>query len=127
VRSYVGDPETAIEHITRSMRLSPVDPQMAQLYMAMAVAMRCAKRYAESADWAQKALREVPSFLPGLISLTVAQALAGQVEEAKQTLQSALQIDPQLRLAVFSNSVFFRRPEDRDALSNGLRLAGMSE
>jgi TolB-like protein/Flp pilus assembly protein TadD len=127
VRSYIGDPDTAIEHLSQAVRLTPVDPQMAQLYLAMAIAMRCAGRYADSATWAKKALGEAPGLLPALICLATAQALAGQLAEARQTADRALQLDPHLRTAIFSNSVFFRRAQDREALLTGVRLAGIPE
>jgi TolB-like protein len=127
VRSYIGDPDTAIEHLAQSIRLSPIDPQMAQLYLAMGVALRCAGRYVESAHWAQKALRETPNLLPALITLAAAHSLSGQFEEARQAAQRALMIDPGLRMPNFSHNVFFRRPQDREAMRNGLRLAGIPE
>jgi hypothetical protein len=42
LRSYVGEPEVALKHLTYGMRLSPLDAQMFQFYMAASLAARCA-------------------------------------------------------------------------------------
>jgi tetratricopeptide (TPR) repeat protein len=127
VRTYIGDPDTAIEHLTHAMRLSPLDPQMPQLCIAMAVAMRCAGRYLDSATWARKALQETPDLLPALIGLAAASALAGQPDDARRAAQRALEVDPGLRIALYNHNLSFRRAEDREAMTNGLRSAGIPD
>ena len=127
VRSYIGDPDTAIEHLAHAIRLSPIDPQIAQLNLALGVALRCAGRFAESAQWAQKALREMPNLLPAWITLAAAYGLSGQLDDARQAAQRALLIDPGLRMPNFNHNVFFRRQQDREAMRTGLRLAGIPE
>jgi adenylate cyclase len=42
IRSYVGEPEIALKHLAYGMRLSPLDAQMFQFYMAASLAARCA-------------------------------------------------------------------------------------
>jgi hypothetical protein len=65
--------------------------------------------------------------LPAWITLAAAQALAGRLDDARQAAQRALQIDPDLRMPNFSHNVFFRRAQDRAAMRDGLRLAGIPE
>ena len=57
VRCYIGDADIAIEHFAQAARLSPLDPQMAQIQIGTALALFCAERYEESAQWAQKLSR----------------------------------------------------------------------
>jgi TolB-like protein/class 3 adenylate cyclase len=79
IRSYIGEPETAIEHLAYGMRLSPLDPQRFQFYMATSLAMRCARRYDEAAAWATKVLQEHSDYVPAMWGYAVASALVDQI------------------------------------------------
>jgi adenylate cyclase len=128
IRSYIGEPITAIEHLARAMRLSPLDPQTGQLSLATALAMRCAERYDEAAFWAKKVLQAEPDFLPALLSYAISTALAGRPSDARITMSRVLQIDPSLSISrMKANMLIFRRPEDRSNTIEGARLAGMPE
>jgi tetratricopeptide (TPR) repeat protein len=56
VRAYLGDPEGAIEHFARAMRLSPFDPLVAGMQSGTALAHFIAGRSDEAASWAEKAI-----------------------------------------------------------------------
>ena len=127
VRSYIGEPETAIKHLAYGMRLSPLDPQRFQFYMATALAMRCAGRYEEAAEWATKVLQEQPDYVPAMWGYAVATALAGRLEDARTTMAQALQIDPSVRISKMPILSVLRRSEDRSNFCEGARLAGMPE
>jgi adenylate cyclase len=128
VRTFFGDPDTAIEHLAHAMRLSPLDRQMVQFWLATSLAMQCSGRYEESASWAGRVLQEQPNFVPALLGYAIGAALAGRLADAQIAMARALQIDPMLSLfgrpSVLS---ILRRPEDRSKLIEGLRLAGMPE
>ena len=109
------------------MRLSPLDPQRFQFYMAMALAMRCARRYEEAAAWATKVLQEQPDYVPAMWGYSVATALAGRIGDARDTMARALQIDPSVRLSKMPILSVLRRSEDRSNFCEGARLAGMPE
>jgi tetratricopeptide (TPR) repeat protein len=66
VRIHLREPEAAIEHLTRAMRLNPVDPQLYMMQHGMAAAYFLAGRYEEASSWAEKALREHPNYLPAI-------------------------------------------------------------
>jgi len=127
IRAYIGDPETAVQHLERGMRLSPLDSQMSQLQVATALALRCAGRYDEAASWSVRALQEHSDFLPALIGYATARALAGQLSDARNAMSRALQIDPTLRISSLPTLSILRRPEDRAGAVEGARLAGMPE
>jgi adenylate cyclase len=127
IRSYIGDPDTAIEHLAKAMRLSPLDFQMWQFWMAAALATRCAGRFEESASWAAKVLQELPDFVTGLTSYAVSSALAGKIEEAQAAMCRALRLDPKICLSSMSILTVLRRAEDRNNYCKGARLAGMPE
>jgi tetratricopeptide (TPR) repeat protein len=77
ISAYIGEPANAIEHLAHAMRLSPLDPQRAELCAATALAMRCAGRYEEAAVWAEKAVQDQPLFLAAHVSYAISLALAG--------------------------------------------------
>lgn len=126
IRSYIGDPETAMKHIAQAMRLSPVDFQMWQFWMAASLATRCAGRYDEAASWAAKILQEGPDFVPALISYAISSALGDRIEDAQAAMAHALQVDPKIRLSNMPVLSVLRRPQDRANYCEGALIAGMS-
>jgi hypothetical protein len=53
---WLGEPELALDHLQRAMRLNLQDPQLFQMQAAAAYAHFVAGRYAEAAIWAEKRL-----------------------------------------------------------------------
>jgi tetratricopeptide (TPR) repeat protein len=79
-----GDPELAIQHLARAMRLSPIDPVLFAMHAATAFAHFIAGRSDEALSWSEKASWEQPLCLPGTIIFAASGALAGQlVKNAK--------------------------------------------
>jgi TolB-like protein/Tfp pilus assembly protein PilF len=68
-RVWLGDLEIAIEHLSRAMRLSPLDPVIHAMHTATAHAHFLAGRYGEASSWAARALRENPNGIPRCVSL----------------------------------------------------------
>jgi TolB-like protein len=124
IRLTLGDPELALEHEQRAMRLSPVDPLMGQMQAVIAVAHFCAGRFGEASSWAEKAVRDLPTWRLGLAIAAATNALAGRLEAAQTAASRLRQIDPTLRV----NELYpFRRPEDVARWAEGLRQAGLQD
>src|SRR5262249_51311126 len=90
---YLGGPEVAIEHLAHAMRLSPLDPLPFVVQMAIAFAHFFAGRYDDASSWAEKALaassprlQEKPGYHPALLIAAASNALAGRLEEARNTI-----------------------------------------
>ena len=66
VRVFLGEPEVAIEHLARAMRLSPLDPLIFVAQDGIAFAHFFAGRYDEASSWAEKAVRESPNYLTAM-------------------------------------------------------------
>jgi len=127
IRGYLGEPDLAIEHLERAMRLSPLDMQTARLQSATAFAHFLAGRYDDASSWAQRALQVRPSY-PSAIRLAAASsALAGRPEEARQAIERLRQVDPALRVSNLKDRVPLRRPDDLTRYQEGLRKAGLPE
>jgi tetratricopeptide (TPR) repeat protein len=127
VRIYLGEPDIAVEHMARAMRLSPLDPLIFGMQNGTAAAHFLAGRYDEASSWAEKALREQPDYLPALRMAAASHALPGRVAEAQKAMARMRQIDPELRCSALKDIVPFRGPGDFARYVEGLRIAGLPE
>ena len=127
VRVKLGQPELAIEHFGRAMRLNPLDPFLYSLHNGTAAAHFLAERYDDSSFWAEKALREQPNYLPALRMAAASRALAGRLPESREAMARMREIDPMLRVSSLKGLLPFRRPEDAARYEEGLRRAGLPE
>lgn len=125
VRVFLGDPELAIEHLQRAIRLSPLDPLIFIVQNGIVLAHFFAGRYEEALDWAQRALRQNPNYAAALIMAAVSGALVGRDEDRDKAVDRLRALDPQVRIANFANVWPLRRAEDRAAFDKGLRLTGL--
>ncbi|MBW9064137.1 adenylate/guanylate cyclase domain-containing protein [Rhizobium herbae] len=120
-----GEPEVALDHLARAMRLNPQDPQMFNAQAAMAAAYFFAGRYDDASAWARAAIREQPVHFIATCVAAASHALAGQAEEAAEAMTRLRQLDPDFRLSSLSDLFPIRRPEDRARWADGLRNAGL--
>ena len=125
-RVYRGEPETAIEHFARAMRLSPLDPHIIGMQAGTAFAHMLAGRYDEAVSWAEKAMW-VRNYLTPLRIAIASHALAGRLAEAKKALARLQELNPAASIASFQERAQLRRREDLERLESGLRQAGMPE
>ena len=56
LKVWMGEPEIALQHLARAMRLSPHDPQFFNMQAACASAHFFAGRYSEASQWAEIAI-----------------------------------------------------------------------
>jgi adenylate cyclase len=127
VKVYLGEPEVAIERMTRAMRLSPRDPFSFVAYTRIGFANVFLGRYDEASSWAEKGLREQPNWAAAARGVAVAHALAGRTEQAQKAITRLRQLDPAFRVSDIKRLVTLRRPEDLARYEEGLRLAGLPE
>jgi len=125
VRAFLGDPERAIEHLQRAIRLSPLDPLIFIVQNGIVLAHFFAGRYDEALDWAQRALRQNPNYAAALIMAAVSAALLGRHEERDRAVERLRALDPDVTIGSFANVWPLRRPEDLSAFDKGLRLTGL--
>ncbi len=129
VRAFQGDqPDLAIEHLARAMRLSPLDPFIFSMQGVTAFAHFLAGRYLEAVTWAEKAFWERPNVLATLRIAAVCNAYAGRFEQARKAVTCALELDPNMRISNIKDRIgVFRRPEDFARYAEGLRIARLPE
>lgn len=127
LRALRGETDAAIEFLTHAVRLSPLDPEMFRMQVGMALAHFFAGRYDCATDWAEKALRNLPTLLPPVALLAASHALRGQTDNAKQAMQRLRELDPALRVSNLKEWLPIQRPEDLARFAQGLRMAGLPE
>ena len=127
LRARRGDPDDAIEFFTRAMRFSPLDPEMFRMQAGMALAHLFAGRFESASAWAEKASRDLPSFLMVAGIIAASHALAGRTDDAQRAMRHLRQLDPALRISSLEDWLPIRRPEDLATFADGLRRAGLPE
>ena len=128
VRADLGDTETSLQHLATAIRMSPVDPLMFDMQIAVAVAHLFAGRFEEASSWAERSLGEKPDFLPSLRFAAASYAHAGRTEDAQKVVSRILALDPSQRISNLADVVPIRlRAADMALLSEGLRKAGLPE
>jgi hypothetical protein len=69
------------------MRLSPLDPELYRMQAGLAAAHLFAGRFDAASSWAEKAFRELPSFLMVVSVIAASHALAGRPDEAQRAMK----------------------------------------
>ena len=127
LRTWNGEPDAAIEHFARAMRLSPLDPELYRMLAGLAAAHLFAGRFDAASSWAEKAFRELPSFLMVVSVIAASHALAGRPDEAQRAMKHLRELDPTLRVSNLADWLPIRRPEDLATFADGLRKAGLPD
>jgi adenylate cyclase len=125
LRIYSGEHATALIHIDRAVRLSPLDLEVYGMEGARACAYLHQDRYADSILYAERAIQRQPLWLPAFRYLAAALALSGQIEQARKVVARLLEISPSGPMSRAVNLQPLRRPEDAARMIEGLRLAGL--
>ncbi|NWB98664.1 winged helix-turn-helix domain-containing protein [Pseudomonas gingeri] len=127
LRLWQGETDAAIEYFTHAMRLSPLDPELYRMQAGMAVAHLFVERFDTASSLAEKAFRDLPSFLLAAVILAASHALAGRMSDAQNAMAHVRQLDPTLRLSNLTEWLPIQRPENLATLVDGLRKAGLPE
>jgi adenylate cyclase len=127
VKVWLGDGDTALQRVTRAMRLSPNDPHLFNMQSAAAYGNFLMGRYAESKAWAQAALHERPGHVSALRTLAASCAFSGLQAEAEEAMAHLRALHPALRISNLRQIIPLQRSEDFAALADGLRKAGLPE
>ena len=127
LRVWRGEPDLALEHVARAVRLSPLDPSMYLMHGAMAYAHFLASRYDMASSCAEKAMRDNPTFLHSICISAASNAFAGRLEPAQKAMTRAIEFNPDLRAFNLRDLAPFRRAEDLAMYAKALCKAGLPE
>jgi adenylate cyclase len=130
VRGYVSlaNPDTAIEAFERAIRLNPLDRLERGFIGGIAVAHLLAGRYEQALGWADRALREEPTYPAALRTKAIACAHLDRIEDPREAVRHLLSLQPWNTVA--RTAQFYARLFGSQASAiyvEGLRKAGMPE
>ncbi|MBD2750422.1 hypothetical protein IC232_27570 [Microvirga sp. BT688] len=126
LHNYHDDPEVAIEHFERSLRLSPFDPMAFNCEMGIGCAHFIARRYDLAAQWQEKALMSKPKTAWIHRTLAPAYALAGEADKARESVDELVKGYPGIRIVDILQAMAFSK-EAMGRFAEGLRQAGLPE
>jgi TolB-like protein/regulator of sirC expression with transglutaminase-like and TPR domain len=127
VRCSLGDPETAIEHAERAMRLSPLDVSMWVAHGVLAVAHMQLKNYEQASSWGRKAIRLHRDNLPSHHVLVASLAHLGRQEEAEEALSELLDLEPGLTIKGLKKRYPIADYKNLEGFIGGLKKAGLKD
>ncbi|RIJ08195.1 CadC-family transcriptional regulator [Pseudomonas sp. 91RF] len=125
LRVLRGETASAIKDLNHAVRLSPLDPEMFRMHVGMALAHYFAGDFDSAADFAEKALGNLPTLLVAAALLAASHALGGRQDKARRAMEHLQTLNPALRLGHLKDWLPIQRPEDFARLIEGLRLAGL--
>ena len=122
IRLFAGQPDLALEHFERFLRLSPRE-RMANYLTGIGEALFYNRRFGDAAAQLLASLEQAPNFLVTYRVLASCYAHMGRLDEARDVVRRLRAITP----AVLENATRFRNPEQRELYLSGLRLAAGEE
>ena len=78
-------------------------------------------------EWATKSLAHQQRWGSGILVLAAANALVGNMNEARKFVDEMLEQNPTIRISKLTDYLPFRRAQDLETFVDGLRLAGLPE
>ncbi len=127
LRLWHGETTSSITYFERAMRLSPLDPELYRMQAGMAAAHLFERHYDEAKAWAEKAFRELPSFLLVAVVLAACHALSESVSDAQRAMDHVRKLAPDLRLSNITDWLPIHNTENLAILVDGLRKAGLPD
>jgi len=115
LRVWHGEPDSAIAYFGRPLRQSPLDAETYRMQAGMAVAHLFAVRFDTASSWAEKAFRDLPSFLMVVGIIAASHALAGRTDEGRRAMDHLRQLDPALRISNLGDWLPMISPRSRTA------------
>ena len=120
-----NEPAKAIDNLEQVLRLSPLDPAKFYTLALMARAYNLIGRYSDALQFATASIRTRPNYVYALIEQAVANALAGRLDAARDSLISFRKLKPDDRVSTFNPPHL--PPCGITKYQDALRLAGMPE
>ncbi len=119
------DPDRAISHFERAMRLSPCDPEISFMLSGIAGCHFTAGRYEDSLSFSQKSIDDTPRFVGAHRTKIAALVNLGRLEEARAAAAEFLTYDPAFTIS--TRLPRFRDAAVRQRYYDALKAAGLPE
>jgi TolB-like protein/tetratricopeptide (TPR) repeat protein len=131
--AYVGEAETALQHLDRSVQLSPINLWVSWQCTAFARAHFAAGRYKDALIWVERGLCRYPTQVALLKHKAAALGLLGCADEAQRVLRHLHTLVPDLTISRLRNvgAILYKHAAGWSAVGEaqleGLRKAGLPE
>jgi adenylate cyclase len=127
VLMLAGELEEAREMLQTAIRLSPRDPLMVAFTNLLAMTFILQEDFAQGVEWSKRSLRQ-PNRIGHFNHATLASALANldRMEEAREALQGALIVKPDLSIAFLEKILPTRHKDGLEIYLSGIRKAGLT-
>jgi adenylate cyclase len=119
LRLWAGQPDLAIEHANRALRLSPRAEAHQTSYL-IGIALFFSRRFDEAVSRLRVAIEDMPAFLTAYRYLAACYAHRGRPDDARATIARLRAITPEVMV---NYPLPFRDPRHRELYLSGLRLA----
>ena len=122
---FTGQPEQAMRELDEAQRLSPHDPLLWGFMTIKSFALTLLRRYDEALVWAKKAQQWPSATVWAYFSEVVPLAHLGRVKEAREALERAFTVKPDLSAGFFKQIFHFKNPAEMAHVMDGLHKAGL--
>jgi len=123
--SYTGDGAEAVRRAEHSLRLSPRDP-LAFFYLTnTGIAHYANGDYEQAVQLARRAASHKRTFRANLRMLTAGLVALGQLDEARATASTLMEVDPEFRLGRYRELCPWQDGGTRETFIDRLRQAGL--
>jgi len=126
IRIWLRQPDVAIQHFERAMRLDPLDPFAHAVEDGIAYAHIRAERYEDAVRWAKRALQSKPNVGNPVRAIAIGEAMSGRFDEARIAVRRFLEIHPDARISTHA-PLLHVSAEFQARIVEALRKAGMPE
>jgi adenylate cyclase len=133
LHAYMGDGETALHKLDRSVQLTPLNLWVTWHCNASVLAHFAAGRYEDALVWIERGLRRWPHNVTYLKNKAAALGLVGRTDEAREVVQQLRSLIPGLTISRLRNieAILFKHsiqwPKVGNARFEGFRRAGLPE
>jgi adenylate cyclase len=127
VWNFACNGSKALEHFNRSMRLSPLDPEIGHTLMGLTFAQLLVGHDEEALETSKKAMAAMSTSLSPLRAAIIALIGLGYFDEAKRIGRSLFGIAPDFRVSSFHEVQPFQNKAFVDRYMTALRTAGLPE
>ena len=127
VEAILNEPAIALEHLRRAARLSPRDPRTWFITTGIGTAHSIAGDHHEAIVWLKRALTQNPRSTPARRIFAASLASVGQIDQARETLQELLEVEPHLTISMSKTQMRMLHEIVWTKYAAALRLAGLPE
>jgi adenylate cyclase len=127
LRTWVSDADRAIDEFSRSIRLSPADPEIGYAFTGLAIALLIKGDYEKALEYARRSVREMPRWLGAWRTLVTASVKTDRLQEAQEAVRHILLLSPNHTIAQVRGGSGFRDESVREMFLDAFRKAGFPE